>query len=223
MSHCVKRVLGMVSWDIFNIVGTIAFAISGVIIASEEDYDLIGYYALGFITAFGGGAVRNLLIGVPVTALWSQGSLFMLTFVLITVAYILPIHKCMNWRHWNFSYGLTDAIGLAAFAIQGALYARDLNLPASAIITSALLTGVGGGIIRDVLSKRQPFVFKYDLYAFWAILTGVIISTGITNNLISYYLLFVAILSLRMFSLYYGWHIPKRKRTMVSAQKESSF
>lgn len=200
------------SWELFNLIGTIAFAISGVLIASEEDYDLIGYYALGFITAFGGGAVRNLLIGVPVSTLWNQGTLFMITFILITVAYLLPIHKFVNWKHWNFFFGLTDAIGLAAFAIQGGMFAKELGLPSSAIITSALLTGVGGGIIRDVLSKRQPFVFKYDLYAFWAILTGIILSSGTVNNAISHYLLFFVILSLRLFSLHFGWHIPRRKR-----------
>ncbi len=59
------------SWGIFNIIGTIAFALSGAVITSEEDYDLIGYYALGFITAFVGRAVRNLLIGFPLSTLWN--------------------------------------------------------------------------------------------------------------------------------------------------------
>ncbi|MGP7817671.1 trimeric intracellular cation channel family protein [Niallia sp. 01092] len=201
------------SWEIFNIIGTIAFALSGAIIASEEDYDLIGYYALGFITAFGGGALRNLLIGAPGTTLWSQGKLFFITFFLITLIYVLPIHKLTKWKHWELSFGLLDAIGLAAFAIQGSLFAKELNLPSSAIITSALLTGVGGGIIRDALSKRQPFVFKYDLYAFWTILTGIIISNQIASTKLEIYILFLLIVSLRMLSLIYGWHIPRPKKT----------
>lgn len=204
------------SWEIFNVIGTIAFALSGAVIASEEDYDLIGYYALGFITAFGGGAVRNLLIGVPVSTLWSQGTLFALTLILITLIYYMPLHKLLIWKHWNYLFGLLDAIGLAAFAIQGALYAKELDLPMSAIITSALLTGVGGGILRDTLAKRQPFVFKYELYAFWTILTGMIISLKIMNSDIYFYILFVLIVSLRMLSLKYGWHIPKPKRHLTS-------
>ncbi|WP_042461856.1 trimeric intracellular cation channel family protein [Neobacillus dielmonensis] len=207
------------SWDIFNIIGTIAFALSGGIIASEEDYDLIGYYALGFITAFGGGAVRNLLIGVPVSALWSQGSLFLITFILITVLYFLPINKLVNWKYWSFSFGLLDAIGLSAFAIQGALYAKNLGLPTSAMIVAALLTGVGGGIIRDALSKRQPFVFKYELYAFWTILAGMILSFQIVDKDIYYYFLFVIVVLLRMLSIKYHWHIPRPQKQKMNEFK----
>lgn len=204
------------SWEIFNIIGTIAFALSGAVIASEEDYDLIGYYALGFITAFGGGAVRNLLIGVPVYTLWNQGTLFALSTILITLIYFMPLNKLLVWKHWNYLFGLLDAFGLAAFAIQGALYAKNLGLPMSAIITAALLTGVGGGILRDALAKRQPFVFKYELYAFWAILTGIIVGLKIMNNTIYLYILFIVIVSLRMLSLRYDWHIPRPKRQLAN-------
>ena len=56
------------AWDVFSFIGTIAFAISGAIVAMEEEYDLFGVYLLGIVTAFGGGAIRNLLIGLPVSA-----------------------------------------------------------------------------------------------------------------------------------------------------------
>ena len=59
------------AWEVFSIIGTIAFAISGAIVAMEEGYDLFGVYLLGIVTAFGGGAIRNLLIGLPVSTLWS--------------------------------------------------------------------------------------------------------------------------------------------------------
>ena len=58
------------AWDVFSFIGTFAFAISGAIIAMEEEYDLFGVYILGIVTAFGGGALRNLLIGLPSSALW---------------------------------------------------------------------------------------------------------------------------------------------------------
>ena len=61
-------------WDILSIIGTIAFALSGAIVAMEEGFDILGLFILGFVTAFGGGAIRNLLIGLPISALWSQGS-----------------------------------------------------------------------------------------------------------------------------------------------------
>ncbi len=64
------------AWEIFSIIGTIAFALSGAIVAMEEDYDIFGVYILGMATAFGGGALRNLLIGYPIVAFWQQDMLF---------------------------------------------------------------------------------------------------------------------------------------------------
>lgn len=66
----------MLTWDFLSMIGTIAFAISGAIVAMEEDYDILGIYILGIVTAFGGGAIRNILIGVPVSTLWEQGTFF---------------------------------------------------------------------------------------------------------------------------------------------------
>ena len=60
------------AWEVFTVIGTIAFALSGAIVAMEEEYDLFGVYLLGLVTAFGGGAVRNLLLGLPVSTLWNQ-------------------------------------------------------------------------------------------------------------------------------------------------------
>ena len=76
------------TWEILNIIGTIAFAISGAIVAMEEEYDILGVYFLGLITAFGGGAIRNLLIGVPISALWDQGPLFLTAIIVITIVFL---------------------------------------------------------------------------------------------------------------------------------------
>lgn len=63
------------TWEILSIIGTIAFAVSGTLIAIEEDFDIFGFYILGFTTAFGGGLIRNLVIGIPVQNIWMQSSL----------------------------------------------------------------------------------------------------------------------------------------------------
>src|SRR5690606_9253261 len=103
-------------WDLFNIIGTIAFALSGVIVAMEEEYDLMGVYILGLVTAFGGGAIRNLLIGVPISVLWNQGNLFIIAIAVMTIAFIIPNLWIVPWLKWGIFF---DAIGLGAFAIQG--------------------------------------------------------------------------------------------------------
>src|SRR5699024_6474795 len=110
----------MLIWDLLNFTGTIAFAVSGAIIAMEEDYDILGFYVLGFTTAFGGGAFRNLLIGLPIEDIWAQGNLFIAAFSTITIIFLIPGKWLKLWNKWGI---LFDAIGLAAFVVQGALFA----------------------------------------------------------------------------------------------------
>ncbi|WLR52420.1 trimeric intracellular cation channel family protein [Bacillus tianshenii] len=198
------------SWEILNIIGTVAFAISGAIVAMEEEYDIFGVYILGLATAFGGGAIRNLLIGVPVSALWDQGFLFTLAIIVMTLLFLFPNSVLKPWRRFGT---LTDAIGLGAFAIQGALYATEMNHPLSAVIVAAVLTGSGGGMVRDVLAGRKPIVLRAEIYALWAVFAGLVIGTGIASEAWHYYLLLTAVVTLRMASLYYQWKLPYRSLT----------
>ena len=195
------------AWDVLNIIGTIAFAVSGAIVAMEEEYDLFGVYLLGIVTAFGGGAIRNLLIGVPVSALWEQEMMFQIALFAITAVFLFPQNLLKHWNRWGNFF---DAIGLSAFAIQGALFAVQLGLPISAIVVAAVLTGSGGGIVRDVLAKRKPLVLRNEVYAVWAVITGLVIGFGIAVNDIALYVLFVSTTTLRVISYLYKWRLPFR-------------
>ncbi|QAY66027.1 trimeric intracellular cation channel family protein [Paenibacillus protaetiae] len=192
---------------VFSIIGTIAFAVSGAIVAMEEEYDILGVFVLGLVTAFGGGVVRNILIGIPVTSLWSQGHLFIIAMCAMTIAFVLP----STWiQHWKKSEAFFDAIGLAAFAIQGALYATGMNHPLSAVLVAAMLTGIGGGLIRDVLAGRKPLVLRDEIYAVWAMLAGFAIWLGWFHSTLDLLFLFVVITFLRMLSVYFKWKLPRR-------------
>lgn len=195
------------AWDVLSIIGAIAFAVSGAIIAMEEEYDLFGVYLLGIVTAFGGGAIRNLLIGVPVSALWEQEMMFQIALIAITAVFLFPNNLIKHWNRWGKFF---DAIGLSAFAIQGALFAVQLGLPLSAIVVAAVLTGSGGGIIRDVLAKRKPLVLRNEIYAVWAVIIGLAIGLGIVKSDLSLYILFISITSLRVISYLYKWRLPFR-------------
>lgn len=175
--------------------------------AMEEEYDILGVYILGIVTAFGGGAIRNLLIGVPISALWEQGMLFQVALVAMTTVFLFPNNLLKHWRKWGNFF---DAIGLAAFAIQGALFATGMNHPISAVVVAAVLTGSGGGIIRDLLAGRRPLVLRAEIYAAWAILAGLIIGFGIASSPVQLYILFVGIVSLRVLSYTYKWKLPNR-------------
>lgn len=196
-----------ITWDILTVVGTIAFAISGAIVAMEEEYDLFGIYILGMITAFGGGAIRNLLIGVPVSALWEQSEFFTIAALSITALVLFPQNLLKHWPKWG---NFTDAIGLSAFAVQGALYAADMNHPMSAIIVAAVLTGSGGGVVRDMLARRKPTLLRDEIYGVWAALAGLIIGLGGAQTPAQLIILFLFITALRIASYKYSWHLPKR-------------
>lgn len=196
------------AWEVFSIIGTIAFAISGAIIAMEEEYDLFGVYILGIVTAFGGGAIRNLLIGLPVTTLWGQDRMFQIAIVAITLFFLFPHRLIQHWHRWG---NFTDAIGLSAFAIQGALYAVKLDMPISAVIVAAVLTGSGGGIVRDLLARRQPLVLRDEIYGVWAALAGLIIGLQLFSGDIFLYVLFGMIIVLRILSYMRKWRLPLRK------------
>lgn len=196
------------AWEVFSIIGTIAFAISGAIIAMEEEYDLFGVYILGIVTAFGGGAIRNLLIGLPVTTLWGQDRMFQIAIAAITLFFLFPHRLIQHWHRWG---NVTDAIGLSAFAIQGALYAVKLDMPISAVVVAAVLTGSGGGIIRDLLARRQPLVLRDEIYGVWAALAGLIIGLQLFSGDIFLYVLFGVITVLRILSYMKKWRLPLRK------------
>jgi uncharacterized membrane protein YeiH len=195
------------TWEVLSMIGTIAFAISGAIVAMEEEYDILGVYILGIVTAFGGGAIRNLLIGVPVSALWEQGLFFQIALLSITAVFLFPSNLLRHWQKWGNFF---DAIGLSAFAIQGAIYAAKMNHPLSAVIVAAVLTGIGGGIIRDLLAGRKPIVLRSEIYAVWAILAGLIIGLKLAVDSWELYTLFGLITILRVFSYTYDWKLPTR-------------
>ncbi|WP_235832777.1 trimeric intracellular cation channel family protein [Gottfriedia acidiceleris] len=211
----------METWELFSIIGTISFALSGAVVAMEEDYDLFGVYILGFATAFGGGALRNLLIGYPINYLWNQTTNFTIALVAMTIIFFFPQLSNKPFKKLDI---LFDSIGLSAFAILGANYAMELKLPVSAVIVASVLTGIGGGIVRDLLAKRKPMVLHSEVYAFWAILIGVLIGNKFVDTNFELLLLFIVIVLLRLLSVHYNWSLPKRsfKDSTVSLNESST-
>lgn len=196
------------AWDVFSFIGTAAFAISGAIVAMEEDYDIFGVYILGMVTAFGGGAVRNVLIGLPMSVLWDQHLLFLIASILIAIIFFFSSKLITHWNKWGTYF---DAIGLAAFAIQGALLAVSLGMSLYAVIVAAVLTGAGGGVIRDVLAARRPLIFKKDIYAVWAAAAGFIVGLQLFSSNLALYILLILTAAMRMLSYKFLWSLMRKK------------
>lgn len=204
---------------ILTIIGTVAFALSGALVAIEEEYDIFGILVLGFITAFAGGMIRDLIIGLPVASVWHQTGPFVSALVAMCLAIVSPVRL--------FKYGqkpilFFDAIGLSTFAVQGALYADRVQASVSTVMVAAVMTGIGGGVIRDILAQRKPIVLRADTYAIWALLAGAVIGFGFVNPHSDWqiYTLIGVIFVLRLLSIVFKWRLPRVRKESVHIVNE---
>lgn len=146
-----------------DILGTIVFAISGVLVAAKKKMDPIGALVLGVITAIGGGTIRDIILNKgPI--FWIANSMDL--YVAIITSFITML--IILFSHLNYSqkvFAILDAIGLAVFVGIGVNKAIASEVNGLIMICMGVLTGVGGGILRDVLARDIPMVFRTDIYA----------------------------------------------------------
>lgn len=199
---------------ILNILGIVGFAISGALVAIDEDFDLMGIIILSYVTAFGGGAMRNLLIGAPQSILWEQSNLFVIVLVVIVILCIFPY---IFTEYLTFWIDLSDSIGLVCFAIQAASLAQHYQPSFGATIMAAMITAIGGGIIRDVLAKRKPKFLYSGLYGTFAFIAGVAVYFGITASTLATTFLIILLVIGRMFAIKYEVNLPGSRK--ISREK----
>ena len=193
--------------DFFSIIGTISFSVQGGLIAMRKKYDLFAVYLFGMITAFGGGALRHVILGESDYDLWNQNQLFWVATISITVTLFFPKFFEKSDRWWSI---VLDAIGVIAFAIQGSISAVNMELPASAVVVAALITATGGGVFRDILSQRKPILLGENIYTLWIFLIGLIIGMRWATANIHFLILYIVFTTLRLLSYFYNWIIPYR-------------
>lgn len=195
-------------WEIFSFIGTISFSVQGGLIAIKNKYDLFAVYLFGMITAFGGGALRHVILGESDYDLWNQNELFLVAIVSTTLTIVFPNFFVKSESWWN---EVLDAIGVIAFAIQGAIAAVNMQLPASAVVVAALITGTGGGVFRDILSQRKPILLGENIYSMWIFLIGLIIGMRWATANIHLIVMYIVFTTLRLLSYFYDWKIPYRR------------
>ena len=154
--------------SILEAIGVFAFAISGAVVAMEEKFDLFGIYVMAGVTAMGGGILRDAILneGLPIffTSKWTWG------VILIGASIAIFLRKnILN----QMVFVIIDAIGLAAFAVSAASTMMTQGENKMVIVFAACVTGVGGGMIRDIMVNRKPAIFCYDIYAVAAVIGGV--------------------------------------------------
>lgn len=169
-------------FDIANYVGTIAFAVSGALKGIKYRLDLFGITLLGILTACGGGIIRDIILSeIPASFLYPESIYISIITIFITYFMAMKIKQTnkvdlKNKRKIKRIFLITnlvfDSIGLSIFALIGANKGINMNLNLITVATLATLTGVGGGIIRDILVREIPAILKEDIYAFLAFIIG---------------------------------------------------
>ena len=150
---------------ILDLAGVAVFAASGALAAVMAGLDLLGVIIIAAVTAIGGGTLRDLLLNRhPV--FWIQDSSSLIVIVCTAVFTVVWIHLLPIPLN---ALLVADAFGLALFAMSGARLAQQANCNAMVIVLMCTLTGVGGGIIRDILTNQVPFILRQDIYATAAI------------------------------------------------------
>ena len=152
--------MGISFIDILDYIGTFAFAISGVRLAATKKFDLFGAFVVGFVTAVGGGTLRDLMLGMKPFWMVQQ------SYVIITFLALLTVIVFKKWIvKLNYTFFFFDAIGLALFCVVGLEKSMAAGNPMWVNIIMGCITGAAGGVFRDVLINEEPLIFRRDIYA----------------------------------------------------------
>lgn len=154
-----------------DILGTIVFAISGVLLAAKKEMDPIGALVLGVITAIGGGTIRDIILNNG-RIFWITDSTDLWVAIITSLVSMLFIRYSCYDKYPKWLMPVLDAIGLAVFVGIGVNKAVASQVNQLVMICMGVLTGIGGGILRDVLARDIPMVFRTDIYATACLIGG---------------------------------------------------
>ena len=195
-------------FEFLDLSGILVFAISGAAAARQRDLDLFGIVALAFVTACGGGIVRDLCLGsLPPVGLadWRYLALVLLGALATVGAY--------GWvRRLRYPVLLFDAMGMAMFAVSGTQKALGMGRNAETAILLGMMTAVGGGVLRDMLLGRVAVVLEREIYASAALLGTLLVVLAAHFHWGAAWATWPGLLAcfgLRYLSLRYGWNMPR--------------
>lgn len=189
-----------------DLFGTLVFAISGVLAAIEKRFDLVGAFIMGFVTAVGGGTLRDVLLGQKPVG-WLVDINYMLVISLGLIICLIAKKEVLKLRR---SFFLFDTIGIGLFTILGLQKALELGLHPMLAMLMGVVSAVFGGVIRDVLANDVPLIFRQEIYT-TACLAGAVVyySTDILveNNVLPLVLSMAVVLVIRYLAVRRGWSL----------------
>ena len=192
-----------------EIIGTIAFALSGFYVAVKDKLDLLGVFIASFLTALGGGIVRDTIANrAPYTFTHLLPTFLVIAVLLLSI--VLKLHK-KDEIEKKFYFIISDTLGLVSFSISGALVGLQAEFNFFGVTLLALLTAVGGGVMRDTLLNRVPILLTSEFYGTVALCVGAMIFVLEWMNIVGVFSLMIVFgfgVALRLLAYYKQWHLP---------------
>lgn len=193
--------------SIIYLVAIVAEAMSGALAAGRRNMDMFGVAVIAFVTALGGGTVRDMILGhFPIG--WTQHPEYI---YLVISAGLLTTLVASHMHHLKRVFLVLDAMGLIAFSLIGCNVAREMDYPFPVIVMSGMITGICGGVVRDVLCNQVPVVFRRELYAVVSLIVCTLflglLELGVDVGL-STAISFGVGLTLRLLAIWQGWRLP---------------
>lgn len=201
-----------------EIVGTVAFAVSGTLVAIGANLDMFGVVFVACITAVGGGITRDLLLGIHPPFIFQNYDWCLLA---MAVAVIVFVFAYFNRKHFEkFRHriesinNIFDALGLAAFTVTGAevAYTQGFGENGFIVVAIGMITAVGGGVFRDIITNTTPYIFKKHIYALASILGSIlyyICRKAVLAEAWTVTLAVTLVIAIRLLATRYRWSLPK--------------
>lgn len=194
---------------LLDYLGTFAFAISGALKAVRKEMDLFGLIVLAVVTAIGGGTVRDVMLGQQ--PFWFANPYYIL-LALLAAFLVFALYRVLSRGETVLLW--FDAIGLGAFTVIGASKAMTYGLGLVPTVALACLTGIGGGLIRDMLAQEVPVVLRKEVYASASVLGAIIYWLLEQYSVPAHFstsLAMLVVIAIRLLSLHYGIGLPRLK------------
>lgn len=191
---------------IIEMLGTVAFAISGIRLAAAKRFDWFGAYVVGLITAIGGGTLRDVLLGIPV--FWMLDWSYMAVTGVSLLAVIIFQKALVGGMRTLFIF---DAIGLALFVVVGIEKTMAAHYPMWVAVVMGIITGSFGGITRDILINEVPLFFRKDIYATACMAGGIaywLVDSINVPFLVPPTVCAIVVIGLRVLAARYNWSLP---------------
>lgn len=155
--------------QILEFIGTFAFAISGIRLASAKRFDWFGAYVVGVATAIGGGTIRDVLLDVP--PFWMTNPVYLICSAL-ALFWVIAFGKYLIHLHNTFF--LFDTVGLALFTVVGLEKTLALDYPLWVAVIMGTITGAAGGVLRDIFINEIPLIFRKEIYAIACVIGAIV-------------------------------------------------